>query len=504
MNKKIAIFAIGLAAIASLPSCNSSDDPVEQISYTSTLVSAFSLKDNSKVLNNLDSVFFTIDLAAARIFNADSLPFGTDVSRLQVDITTDACSTVELYYPRENQADSCVNYLKSSTDSIDFSRGMVRLHVASYDAKAFRDYLISVNVHTVKPDSLYWNKLAMSKLPRVSGTPRAQKTVKKGDMAYCFVDCGMAPVYSLSSSDQPSERQWSTKSISLPFTPDVNSFAATDDKFFMLSTDGELFASADDGESWTSTGQTWCHVYGSHGSRLLGLSRQGAAYYQVTYPATEAVAAPSDFPVAATSTLATLTSKWTSETQEIMVGGKLADGSLTNATWGYDGKTWGKVSTSFPVKTAAPALFDYKVADVDTVSWRVVERQVLLCLGGSTPDGLTKKVYISRDLGVNWKEGDQLIQLPEYIPAMTNSQPIVLDATYPVSRSVGGQWQSRPSRKLPVWARVFAPGLSRAVAPIEQWVCPVIYLFGGTNEASTLYDTIWKGVINRLTFKPLQ
>ena len=49
-------------------------------------VTSFSINKNDKVLTGLDSVFFSIDLVNARIFNADSLPKGTDVSKLVIKI----------------------------------------------------------------------------------------------------------------------------------------------------------------------------------------------------------------------------------------------------------------------------------------------------------------------------------------------------------------------------------------------------------------------------------
>ncbi|MDE6084891.1 MAG: hypothetical protein K2G40_00620, partial [Muribaculaceae bacterium] len=91
MIKKIGIYCMGVAAIGlAATSCNG--DPLSEsisVDYSSTQVKTFSLKSNSKVLNNLDSVYFSIDLANARIFNADSLPFGTKINKLQVELTTD-------------------------------------------------------------------------------------------------------------------------------------------------------------------------------------------------------------------------------------------------------------------------------------------------------------------------------------------------------------------------------------------------------------------------------
>ena len=122
-------------------SCNSdSDSSDSEVIYGSTQVKSFKLKANSNVLSGLDSVFFSIDLVNAQIYNADSLPFGTKTDKLVLQISTDACSKVELNVPRKNAADTVINYLTNSTDSIDFTNGPVRLHLVSFDGKAERDY----------------------------------------------------------------------------------------------------------------------------------------------------------------------------------------------------------------------------------------------------------------------------------------------------------------------------------------------------------------------------
>ena len=116
------------------------------------MVRSFKLKPNAYVLSALDTVFFSIDLANAKIFNADSLPYGTRIDKLVVDIATDACKTVELTMRKNDGADTIVNYLTNSTDSINFANGPVNLRVVSYDGKAERNYEIKVNVHTVIAD----------------------------------------------------------------------------------------------------------------------------------------------------------------------------------------------------------------------------------------------------------------------------------------------------------------------------------------------------------------
>ena len=71
-------------------SCNSKEkDDESEIVVTPAIVAIknFKLNANDSVLAKLDSVFFSIDLNTGVIFNADSLPKGTNVSKLVATIT---------------------------------------------------------------------------------------------------------------------------------------------------------------------------------------------------------------------------------------------------------------------------------------------------------------------------------------------------------------------------------------------------------------------------------
>lgn len=85
-----------------MSACNSSSNE-EQIEYelsSDVAVTSFQLLSNDKVLDSLNNVYFSIDLLNARIFNADSLPYGTPVDRLQVLINTSSASNVTIAFPR--------------------------------------------------------------------------------------------------------------------------------------------------------------------------------------------------------------------------------------------------------------------------------------------------------------------------------------------------------------------------------------------------------------------
>lgn len=502
-SQLLSIFAVGLlGTTAMFTSCNSdSSDELVEISYTSTQVKSFSLKANSKVLSGLDSVFFSIDLVNAQIFNADSLPYGTRINGLELNITTDACSAVELNVPLKNGKDTVVNYLTNSTDTIDFSNGPVRLHLVSYDGKAERDYTIRVNVHKMVPDSLCWDRMAQRTLPTQIASPKAQKTVKYGDAAYCLTTDGSA--YNIAISNDPYNDSWQVRSVNFGFTPDVSSFTATSSALYILSSTGELYSSAD-GLGWTATSQTWSHIYGAYLDRLLGLKQTDGGFAQVTYPATVETVAPEDFPVSATGNLNMLSTRWADNPQVVMLGGRLASGKLTNALWGYDGKRWAKLAATFPKPISKVAIFDYKISETDTLTWRTREYPVMIAMCGEEADSLNTRVYVSKNSGLDWKQGDELIQLPPYVAPRADAQALVF-ATVSHSRSAS-QWREYAPVKLPRWWQRPASStliMSRATHPVTEWDVPYIYLFGGNDAQGRLCNSIWRGVINRLTFKPL-
>lgn len=131
MVKKI-FFSVFIAITsAGFIACNEDSD-APTILNGGAAVTSFSLSENNNILSNLDSVYFSIDLDKARIYNADSLPYGTRINKLIPVIVTTGVSVAELHIPRGNNLpDSIMNYLTNSTDSVDFSHGDVILHLVS-------------------------------------------------------------------------------------------------------------------------------------------------------------------------------------------------------------------------------------------------------------------------------------------------------------------------------------------------------------------------------------
>lgn len=256
-----------LAAIGS--ACNEKSKEAEDVTdYSNTSVTSFYIKANNKVMENLDSVFFSIDLERGLIFNADSLPKGTDVSRL-IPMVTCASGVREVVFDMEGGSyrTGQSNYTLHPADTIDFS-GRVTLKVTAADGTNSRLYEVKVNVHRTNPDSLAWGKVALSRLPARLPEPRAQKCVDFGGKPLMLL-AEADGSFTLARADAP-DGSWSREEVAPGFSPDVRSLTATTDALYILDTDGRLMTSAD-GRVWTFTGRKWVSLTGAYVDHALGL-----------------------------------------------------------------------------------------------------------------------------------------------------------------------------------------------------------------------------------------
>lgn len=485
MSKKILAIGLGILMLAGSTACNSdSDDAMDAttiITYSNTAVTGFSLSANKNVLNNLDSVYFSIDLINARIFNATPLPQGTKTEKLVVDITTDNCSVTELHVPREGKSDTIIDYLKDPSTGINFSNGPVKLHVKSADGLYARDYTITVNVYDLNPDSLQWDKDDVTVLPSTLQAPTAQGVTRHGGRLYMVTtdDNGAA---SIASTDDPYHfNSWTAKALDPGFTPDAASLASTSDALYMLSTSGQLYSSTDCGETWTDCSCRMDHIYGGYTDMVLGaVKEQDGTYSQVLYPTGVTSPLPAGIPVSGTSELVGVATAWGITPQVMMTGGRRADGTVTSDTWGFDGKEWAQFPTSDLPPSEGRSLLNYTYVATDTMTWRVGELPVLLTMGGNNADGRTLKgVYYSKDLGLHWKMAPKTMQLPDDIGAFTFADVVSFE-------------------------KMINESYSRAITPIEEWECPYIYIMGGRNGYGEQRNSIWRGAVNYFTLKPVQ
>lgn len=495
------IYLFGAVAMLLFAACNSDSYTPPTVAAnggTSVMVSKFSLMENDSILADLDSIFFSIDLDDGRIFNADSLPVGTKITALQVEITLPPCRVASLR-EYDAAANDTIDYLTSSTDSIDFSKGPVTLHIVSANGEVSMDYSIEVNVHKVQPNEMTWTEIAQSAIPTTLSAVTAQGTVEGDGKLIVFTTDGNASCRA--ESIDAYAGQWNKESVTLPADADPASVVNADGTFYMLC-GGELYNSDDQGRNWNATGAEMSHVYGASGATVLGVREDDGGYVHCTYPAGNKNPVPSGCPVSGTSQCLTYQTEWSATPMTMFVGGVTAEGTVTGSAWAYDGGEWAEISNSPIPDITGMTLVPYFGFRTASNTWQVTESSIIMAFGGVQADGeMNATTYVSYNRGVDWVKASDYLMLPDKISPAAGRQAFVLPYTFN-SRSASGAWTEVATRKLPHW--LVTESSSRAVAPITQWECPYIYLFGGYDEQGKLCEEIWRGAINRLTFKPLQ
>lgn len=465
-------------SVVGLSGCDSSvKEDIESISKTSssTLVKSFALRSNPKVMAHLDSVFFSIDQVRGEIFNADSLPWGTDVRKLVVNINIPNAGSVELIMPKlSDGTDTIIDLKQTSGDSINFSHGRVWLRVGSENAEYERVYSVKVNVHQCNADSLQWSAEKRT-LPGTLPAPLAQRAVELNGKYYSLMQ--NASEIQLSTSADPDLDSWETAQVgTLPADIKVGSLTASTDALYVLSESGSVFSSTD-GLNWQSVQSGWSHIYGAIGSELVGVN--GSRW--VTYPGGLSGEIDPEMPVSGTSQMWTYTNEWALGPQAIFVGGRKASGALSGQAWGFDGQSWVRLSGLNGRKSLPDAedyvVFPYFTFRTNEKTYFTNRQSAWFAFGGKKADGtMLPDVYVSLDNGLNWLRGVQGVQLPAEIAPRYGASVLLVEKTF----------------------------TSRAVKPITEWNAPYVHLYGGFDASGKLYDQTWIGIINRLTFKPLQ
>ena len=485
--------AVMLSSMSLLTSCKDDDDDSgSSYSYSTsqqtTLITGFALQANTNVLASLDSVHFTIDYDNGLIYNADSLPVGTDITALKVTVEflNTVGSAVFKITDATEQADTTITYAAGMSQSLDFT-GTTILTVTAADQLSVKDYQVKVLVHKVNPDTLIWDKSWRRDLPGYRSSAIGHKTVKQGDL-YRIINYNGSESY-LFTASSPDQVTWEKQLISLPFTPNVQSLTATDDALYMLGADGGLYTSPD-GLGWTACGVTWHSVLGVYGDRVLGVVKAGVVYYHDEYPRRAeftAAAVEDGFPVSNSSGMIVTDNKWTSSQQAMIVGGLDSEGKSLSDVWGYDGSRWGKInnthSSALPALTDATLFAYYTYKTLPGVR-RYAPQETWYVMGGKLADGtLNGKIYLSNTQGITWYTNDSVVSQPSNMSKFYGAQAFVNYETLTAGAAAG------------------AP--RRVSTVVTEWECPFIYLFGGFNDQGALLPYVWRGVYNRMTNYPV-
>lgn len=251
MKKIFSLCLIALATMMFLASCLESDGAFSEVYSPYAVLRSVSIGDidtkyivkdkdgnDSTVVKtvNGEQYPFTINQETCEAYNVDSLPVGTDITKV---VTNMSCDGVAYLY-----VDSLQSYeLLVATDSFDYTTPL-KVLIASTDGTYAREYKISINVHTVDPNQLCWSKV--SENPASSST--AVRMSLKDRKLFLF-GCDADGAFFLSTSTASSAVSWESRSVTgLPQFPNMNSLVQYAGKFY-IAADGKIYSSSD-GEAW--------------------------------------------------------------------------------------------------------------------------------------------------------------------------------------------------------------------------------------------------------------
>lgn len=249
------IFMLLVVAIGVTSCLNSSSS--EATLYGEAAITSFNLGNVTryvhKTINGKDSLVkttlsattykFTIDQIQHQIYNTDSLPIGTDVSRALCVIGSRNNSTVFFV----DKTDENILRSYSSLDSVDFSTPR-KLEVWSSDMKGHTDYTVKVNVHGEDGSLFVWQKMSVSEVLAQLKDVEAHYWAgtmylegRMGDMTqiYRVDDKGLVMLDEETTGKllPPGMKRW---------------IGSTSQEVYGLSDDNDLMVSLDGGVTWES------------------------------------------------------------------------------------------------------------------------------------------------------------------------------------------------------------------------------------------------------------
>lgn len=485
---------LGLSAAVS--SCNAKEENEgnkdNYVTTQSVAVTAFSLSADLKIMKNLDSVFFSIDLEHGVIFNADSLPKGTNITKLVPKISyPSSVTTATIEMTGGTHREGTTNYISTPNDTIDFT-GDVKLTLCTAKDAVSKTYTLKVNVHNSDPDTIFWDRMASMTLPSRLTAPEEQKTVEYGGAVVCLIR-ESDDSYTLSRCEDIFEGSWTKTAVRFDFTPSLHSLTSSENCLYLLGENGTLYSSAD-GTSWSPADSDWTEIIGMYGDTLLGTSLNGTAQTMKSWPSGNypEIQMPDNFPLYGFTSPIEFTNRWTPDPTIVIFGGYPFASNGKSPAWAFDGNEWVNIA-----ENALPALTGMSVVDYysylkSATNGLLKEFEVYLAFGGKDETGsVNNTVYVSYDHGINWQRAQEYTQLPPNVTAGFMVDALTLGTT--LESNLSNRWKKEAKRRLPF----------EIEGDLIKWTCPYIFLFGGMDEQGVLNTVIRSGVLERLTYEPL-
>ena len=427
MKKYLAVFLAISSLLFMGVSCVSSDENETQLSPYAMLKS-FSLGNIKSTYPDFTSAGedtlvtktiaanaypFTINQATGEVFNQDSLPFCTDISKVVASMTVTGVASIFV--------DSTETYEHfSSSDSIDYTQPR-KFRIYSEDATYWKDYTVRVNVHQVEPEQMVWSKFSLLEgmLP--------VRMLEFGSQMRIF---GTAADGSLivASASLDGEPQWYP--LEVTGLADASAFATIQpfgDKLYAVS-GGDLYCS-ENAADWNAVLQGYglvAIIGASDDECKLWLASENEIFYTVDGVTIELDnVLPADFPLYGISVASYPLSHNKGIIRYMLVG---------YTTPEMDGKpcVWSRLSTESKWVEYNNVGNPYSCPSLKGLAVLRYDNFLYAFGGAGVIDGVDVKpfanFYISKDNGIVWKENTSFYQgLPKELSGSTTQFATTVD-----------------------------------------------------------------------------
>ena len=275
MKLRVLNIIIGLLVmVCCITSCLDSDVQEYELSSNSS-ITAFSITDSivtyyPAVVDGKDTTLstavvgtdypFVINQNEGLIYNPDSLPMGTDISKVVVGISAD---TEWIFIAAETDS------IWEAEDSLNFEKP-IQFKVMAQTGTFGRIYTAKINVSQQDPELLAWTQINSN----FSKSIQAQKAVYMNNNIYVFGEAEAQVVMTMASTNDG--KTWSEPAqIDIPAKADYTSAMAWGGQLYILA-DGELYTSTN-GLNWVKAetlqrfSKLLANIYTESNQKLVGV-----------------------------------------------------------------------------------------------------------------------------------------------------------------------------------------------------------------------------------------
>ena len=463
MKRNLGSLGLLFSTLLLLASCLGKDSE-ETVLYNDAAITSFQIstakiyyhttskttgEDSTYAVTNtsMSSYVFDIDQNAGTISNTDSLPLGTDASKL-------LCS-----YSTKNNGVAAIKSLSSdsirillTTDSTDFTRPRT-LYVYSSNGENMRTYTVKVNVHQEYADSFHWSQLPLS--AEVAALSSAKAFYVGGKVMLVGSDGQSTKIYTTTDGSA-----WTMGETTLSLDA-CNNAALKGDTLFVVdnnclkyTTDGNAFTTVAGADDLRLVGATTDELYAYGKDNGMKMSEDGGRSWTDEVVDDDVTLLPTE-----DISFCCLTFAHSDSADYAIMAGSRADydqsGSKNDSLYMGKAVVWRKIVERSQIKEEGKWIFLGPEIDNGYTLPRMASLNIfgydgkIMAFGGTGKGTCSaeaySKFYISSDGGITWK-GDSRFKVPTAFDKTATGVAVTTDGDgyiWLICGGTGQVWRGR-------------------------------------------------------------